>query len=210
MLEDMRTEALGGQVLTIESCDNREHDMRDWLKVKIDTEDKKIARLSEKIIKAMAEYKKDWPLETRDVDVHIAAGPEFKSMLDQLQADDLPRFEGRFKALLNENTIREVANFNPSWPANARPSRSALPGSTNHSPRSTTTPAATSVWKRRRLSTPTSATSRPSCAPVRRERSPARRMRSIRKRNFCRSNASSNGFAAGRNTPIWIGAGHPR
>ncbi len=111
MLEDMRTEALGGQVLTIESCDNREHDMRDWLKVKIDTEDKKIARLSEKIIKAMAEYKKDWPLETRDVDVHIAAGPEFKSMLDQLQADDLPRFEGRFKALLNENTIREVANF---------------------------------------------------------------------------------------------------
>jgi uncharacterized protein YPO0396 len=37
--------------------------------------------------------------------------PEFKSMLDQLRADDLPRFEGRFKELLNENTIREVANF---------------------------------------------------------------------------------------------------
>jgi uncharacterized protein YPO0396 len=32
-------------------------------------------------------------------------------MLDQLRADDLPRFEGRFKELLNENTIREVANF---------------------------------------------------------------------------------------------------
>ena len=27
------------------------------------------------------------------------------------RADDLPRFEGRFKELLNENTIREVANF---------------------------------------------------------------------------------------------------
>ncbi len=33
-------------------------------------------------------------------------------MLDQLQADDLPRFEARFKELLNETTIREVANFN--------------------------------------------------------------------------------------------------
>ena len=32
-------------------------------------------------------------------------------MFDQLHADDLPRFEGRFKELLNENTIREVANF---------------------------------------------------------------------------------------------------
>ena len=59
----------------------------------------------------MTEYKKEWPLETRDVDVNIAAGPEFRSMLDQLRADDLPRFEGRFKELLNENTIREVANF---------------------------------------------------------------------------------------------------
>lgn len=28
-----------------------------------------------------------------------------------VQADDLPRFEDRFKELLNENTIREVANF---------------------------------------------------------------------------------------------------
>lgn len=111
MLEGMREEANGSQLLTVESCDNRERDMREWLTGKIDAEDKKLARLSEKIIKAMAEYKKDWPLETRDVDVNIAAGTEFKAILDQLRADDLPRFEGRFKELLNENTIREVANF---------------------------------------------------------------------------------------------------
>jgi len=111
MLQGMREEALGSRSVTVESCDNRERKMRDWLTAKIDAEDKKIARLSEKIIRAMAEYKKDWPLETRDVDVNIAAGPEFKAMLDQLLADDLPRFEVRFKKLLNENTIREVANF---------------------------------------------------------------------------------------------------
>lgn len=111
LLEEMREEALGGQALTVESCDNRERDMRDWLQARIDAEDSKIRRLSEKIIKAVTEYKKEWPLETRDVDIHIAAGPEFKSMLNGLLADDLPRFEGRFKALLNENTIREVANF---------------------------------------------------------------------------------------------------
>jgi uncharacterized protein YPO0396 len=32
-------------------------------------------------------------------------------MLAKLHADDLPRFVTRFKELLNENTIREVANF---------------------------------------------------------------------------------------------------
>jgi uncharacterized protein YPO0396 len=32
-------------------------------------------------------------------------------MLTRLESDDLPRFEQRFKELLNENTIREIANF---------------------------------------------------------------------------------------------------
>lgn len=111
LLEAMREEALGGQMLTVESCDNRERDMRDWLQARIDAEDSKIKRLSEKIVKAMTEYKGQWALETKDVDANLAAAPEYRSMLDQLQVDDLPRFEGRFKELLNENTIREVANF---------------------------------------------------------------------------------------------------
>ncbi len=111
LLESMREEALGDQVLTVESCDNRERDMREWLQAKIDAEDRKISRLSEKIVKAMAEYKGTYKLESSEVDANLAASPEYKSMLDQLQADDLPRFEGRFKELLNENTIREVANF---------------------------------------------------------------------------------------------------
>jgi uncharacterized protein YPO0396 len=110
-LEAMREAAPGGQVLTIESCDNRERDMRDWLQSVIDAEDAKVRRLSEKVIRSMAEYKKEWWLETGEVDVNIDAGPEFAAMLAQLRADDLPRFEVRFKELLNENTIREVANF---------------------------------------------------------------------------------------------------
>ncbi len=110
-LDGMREEALGGSHLTIDSSDAREREMRDWLQSKIDAEEKKLSRLGEKIIRAMTEYKQVWVLETRDVDVHLAAGNEFRMMLDQLKADDLPRFEGRFKELLNENTIREVAKF---------------------------------------------------------------------------------------------------
>ncbi len=109
-LETMRVEH-GGPAPTVESCDARERELREWLQGKIDAEDRKLDRLREKIIKAMAEYKKEWVLETREVDVALAAGPEYAHMLDQLRADDLPRFESRFKDLLNENTIREVANF---------------------------------------------------------------------------------------------------
>ena len=111
VLQLMRQEAFDDQSLTVESCDNREREMRDWLQAKIDTEDRKLSRLGDKIIKAMTEYKGEWKLETREVDVNIVAGSEYRSMFEQLRADDLPRFEGRFKDLLNENTIREVANF---------------------------------------------------------------------------------------------------
>jgi len=110
-LEAMRSESLGDHHLTVESCDNRERDMRDWLQARIDAEDSKLKRLRDKIIQAMAAYKEEFKLETRDVDASIEAGFEYRNMLHSLQVDDLPRFEARFKELLNENTIREVANF---------------------------------------------------------------------------------------------------
>lgn len=78
---------------------------------KIDAEDRRLKTLEGRIIAAMQDYRRDYLAETRDVDARIEAGSEFKAMLGQLQADDLPKFEKRFKALLNENTINEIANF---------------------------------------------------------------------------------------------------
>jgi uncharacterized protein YPO0396 len=110
-LEAMRTDALGDHRLTVESCDNRQSDMREWLQGRIDAEEKRLVRLRDGIIDAMRRYKNDWPVETSEVDVSVEAAGEYHAMLEQLRADDLPRFEKRFKELLNENTIREVANF---------------------------------------------------------------------------------------------------
>jgi uncharacterized protein YPO0396 len=111
LLDEMRGDALGEHQLTVESCDNRERDMREWLQARIDAEDKRLKALGERIIRAMTEYKEAYRLETAEVDASIEAGFEYARMLEQLQADDLPRFEARFKELLNENTIHEVANF---------------------------------------------------------------------------------------------------
>ena len=110
-IESWRGEALGEHTLSVESCDGREQDMRRWLQERIDADDRKLARLGEKIVRAMAEYKEAFKLDTLEVDASVAAGPEYRAMLAQLKADDLPRFVARFKELLNENTIREVAHF---------------------------------------------------------------------------------------------------
>lgn len=85
--------------------------MREWLQKKIDNEDKRMKTLEERIIRNMEGYRRDYVAETVEVDAKIEAGAEFKNMLNQLEADDLPKFESKFKSLLNENTIREIANF---------------------------------------------------------------------------------------------------
>ena len=110
-VEALRAEAQDEPATNVESCDAREQDLRKWLQDRIDAEDKKLARLAEKIVKAMTEYKEAYKLEAAETDASVAAAFEYRAMLQQLNADDLPRFEARFKELLNENTIREVANF---------------------------------------------------------------------------------------------------
>jgi uncharacterized protein YPO0396 len=107
----MRLEALGEQSITADNADKRQSEMRDWLQKKIDNEDKRVSTIAERIIKNMQDYRRDYVSETSEVDAQIESGHEFRKMLQLLQADDLPKFEQRFKDLLNENTIREIANF---------------------------------------------------------------------------------------------------
>ncbi|TAJ93273.1 MAG: ATP-dependent exonuclease SbcCD, C subunit-like protein [Gammaproteobacteria bacterium] len=111
-LNVLRGEALGEHQLSVESCDNREQDMRQWLQARIDTEDKRAMRLAERIVGAMRGFKEEFKIEAAEADASLAAAPEFERMLGALTRDDLPRFEARFKELLNVNTINEIANFN--------------------------------------------------------------------------------------------------
>jgi len=102
---------LGAIQITVESCESREREMREYLQNEIDAEQKKIERLQEKIVGAMTRFKQEFDRETEDFDANVEAAGEYQKMLADLQSDDLPRFVARFKSLLNENTIREVANF---------------------------------------------------------------------------------------------------
>jgi uncharacterized protein YPO0396 len=109
--DTMREQALGEHKLTVESCDPRQQDMRKWLQDKIDSKDRKLRTLAERIIQAMSDFKHEYALETKDTDAAVEAADEYHQILNELRANDLPRFEQRFKELLNENTIREIASF---------------------------------------------------------------------------------------------------
>ncbi|WP_312262819.1 ATP-binding protein, partial [Candidatus Igneacidithiobacillus taiwanensis] len=109
-LEAMRAEALGEHQLTVESCDNREQDVRNWLQARIDAEDRKLRHLTEKIIKAMASFKETFKLETADMDASLESAFEYENLLAQLNSDDLPRFVARFKELYASTTFGTVVD----------------------------------------------------------------------------------------------------
>ncbi len=77
----------------------------------IDAADKRISRASQRVIAHMKDYAAQFPVEARELDDAIDAAPGYIEILDRLRADDLPRFEARFRELLNENTLREIAGF---------------------------------------------------------------------------------------------------
>lgn len=110
-VDGLVTASLAAHQLSVESCEGREKEVRQQIQERIDAEDHKIKRIVEKIVQAMEAYRKTYPLDTREADASIAAASEYVAMLERLRSDDLPRFEARFKELLNENTIREIAGF---------------------------------------------------------------------------------------------------
>ena len=72
---------------------------------------RKADRVRRELSRLMQDFNRAYPLDTRDVDADPASAPEYRRKLAALEADALPDFERRFKRMLDENTIRELANF---------------------------------------------------------------------------------------------------
>ncbi len=110
-IEPLLGDYLGGKRLYLETCPTAEREFREKLQAEIDTARKRLDRLRDSIITAMGDFNRDYPAETREMDASIESGGEYRRLLDDLVKDNLPKFEEKFKVLLNENTIREIAGF---------------------------------------------------------------------------------------------------
>ena len=110
-LDELRAAVLPDHSPTVDNCVSLESKLRENLGNNIDNEEKKLRTANNRISVSMANYIKDFPLETTEVDASVESGADFERMLTTLQTDDLPRHEARFKELLNENAVNEIANF---------------------------------------------------------------------------------------------------
>ena len=112
-LNEARVEALGRDAqLSVEGCDHHEQETRSHLQKRIDADEARMKRLGDKIIQAMMAFNEAFKLDTAEFDASIVAAFEYRNLLDRLRGEDLPRFEERFRELLNVITVNEIANFN--------------------------------------------------------------------------------------------------
>ena len=70
--------------------------------------------LIKEVTAGMARYLRAFPEASVDLDPDIASLPSFEALHEKLKADDLPRFESRFKDRLNEKVLHEVGLFHSS------------------------------------------------------------------------------------------------
>ncbi|HEY5986922.1 MAG TPA: hypothetical protein VIV12_11175, partial [Streptosporangiaceae bacterium] len=67
--------------------------------------------LGTRIASKMAEFRRQYPVETADFDDSVESASGYRELHKRLVHDDLPRFQEQFKKYLNTNTIRDIAGF---------------------------------------------------------------------------------------------------
>ena len=97
--------------LTVENAAKQTSELRVLVQARIDAAQKRMRRAEEAAGQQMYDFRREYPTETQEMEASVDGADDFLRLLEKLRRDDLPQFEARFKELLNENTIREIANF---------------------------------------------------------------------------------------------------
>ena len=104
---------IGGQ-WTLENLHAHSAEWDNTYRKRYDRSVEKMQPLIKEVTAGMARYLRAFPEASVDLDPDIASLPSFEALHEKLKADDLPRFESRFKDRLNEKVLHEVGLFHSS------------------------------------------------------------------------------------------------
>ena len=95
-------------------CEQARMILADGLTSSIERLGREIGGYGTSLVQGMAEVLRRWPELRTDLDPSVESRADFVALRERVATDDLPRYEGEFKRLLNTETIRELAQFN-NW-----------------------------------------------------------------------------------------------
>lgn len=111
LLEQHAADALSDPAFDLRLQSRQMADYGRWLQREGAKQDEILHRHGQELTQRMAEYRQKWPESSADLLCSPEAAPDYIAVLDRLRTDDLPKFEGRFRELLRENTINQIALF---------------------------------------------------------------------------------------------------
>ncbi|SEJ43870.1 Uncharacterized protein YPO0396 [Propionispira arboris] len=82
-----------------------------WISAQLETASCLLAETATSLTRLMTQFSGIYPQETMSIDAAPEAVGEYEKILQHLELDDLPRFETKFRDLLKENTINQIALF---------------------------------------------------------------------------------------------------
>ncbi len=110
-LDQLRSQVSRSKITNVDSYNEIERSVVGLLQREIRDKNQQLANVRASVSRLMTEFSREYVQETDEFDTTIESAREYRDMLQRLREDGLPTFEKDFKMLLNENTIREVANF---------------------------------------------------------------------------------------------------
>lgn len=97
--------------LRIDMLANQSSTLRSKLNDRVQHLEEKRRKKETQMLDAMGKFHYSFPNDANELDKSLAALHEYQQILTQLQQEDLPRHETRFKEMLNRDTIRAMALF---------------------------------------------------------------------------------------------------
>jgi len=109
-LDKIKSEVLENE-LHLNRINTDKGKLREYLQKEIDKFSKILQHTSSKIATMQSEFIAKFPVISKEFGRGVEYSEEFIQKLNELQRDNLPKWRKKFKALLKENTIRDIVIF---------------------------------------------------------------------------------------------------
>ena len=115
-----------GAALSLDDVAAWQNAVRQRLDARANTLARKDSDLRSSLIKRMHDFLAAFPERSAELSAGIDFLPDYDALLQRIERDDLPSFETRFRALLRESTLRDIALFQTDLENDAQAIRGAI------------------------------------------------------------------------------------
>jgi Uncharacterized protein conserved in bacteria len=116
----------GGEYPDLAGIDGWRAQVAARLESRRNTQERKDSDARGSLLKRMHDFLAGFPERQAELSAGVDFAQDFRALLGRIERDDLPSYEGRFRELLRESTLRDIALFHTELDEDARAIKEAI------------------------------------------------------------------------------------